>query len=327
MQSVAVRLVVEREREIEAFVPEEYWTLDADLAAQLPPEFRARLAKVDGQKADLEGRGPDPAGWSPSWTGRATSSAPVDRKERRRNPPPPFITSKLQQEAANRLRFTPKKTMTLAQRLYEGVELGDEGAVGLITYMRTDSVRLSTEAVDAARGYIGERFGEDHLPAEPNVYKTKAKQAQDAHEAIRPTSLEWTPEPVAPFFEQMGERDMYRLYELIWNRFVACQMVPAVYDQTTADIAAGAGRSSAPPAPSSSSPATWPSTARSRRRRRPGPRRRRRATPPTARREAGEGRGPAAAAAGGRDGAPPHRSSCRSSTSPSRRRASPSRRW
>jgi DNA topoisomerase I len=129
--------------------------------------------------------------------------------------------------------------MTLAQRLYEGVELGDEGAVGLITYMRTDSVRLSTEAVDAARAFIGERFGKDHLPPEPNVFKTRSKQAQDAHEAVRPTSLEWAPERVAPFFEQMGERDMHRLYELIWNRFVACQMVPAVYDQTTADVAAG----------------------------------------------------------------------------------------
>jgi DNA topoisomerase-1 len=129
--------------------------------------------------------------------------------------------------------------MTLAQRLYEGVELGDEGAVGLITYMRTDSVRLSSEAVEAARGFIAERFGADHLPESPNVYRTKQKAAQEAHEAVRPTSLEWTPERVAPFLEQIGERDMLRLYELVWNRFVACQMVPAVYDQTTADISAG----------------------------------------------------------------------------------------
>ena len=237
VQSVAVRLVVEREREIDAFVPVEYWSLDADLAARLPPEFRAKLFKVDGQKADLKDEA-QTKGLLADLDGAKYVVASVDRKERRRNAPPPFTTAKLQQEAANRLGFSPKKTMTLAQRLYEGVELGEEGAVGLITYMRTDSVRLSTEAVDAARVYIAERFGKDHLPAEPNVYKTKAKSAQEAHEAVRPTSLEWTPEKVAPFFDQMSERDMYRLYELIWNRFVACQMVPAVYDQTTADIAA-----------------------------------------------------------------------------------------
>jgi DNA topoisomerase-1 len=237
VQSVAVRLVVEREREIEAFVPEEYWTLDADLAARLPPEFTAKLSKVDGQKAALKDE----------VTARALAAEvekatfvvqSVDRKERRRNPPPPFTTAKLQQDAANRLGFTAKKTMTLAQRLYEGVELGDE-TVGLITYMRTDSVRLSTEAVDAARAFVGERYGKDHLPEAPNVYKTKAKSAQEAHEAIRPTDLAWTPERVLPYFEAIGERDMYRLYELVWSRFVACQMVPAIYDQTAADIAAG----------------------------------------------------------------------------------------
>ncbi|HVO21543.1 MAG TPA: type I DNA topoisomerase [Anaeromyxobacter sp.] len=238
VQSVAVRLVVEREREIEVFVPVEYWSLEADLAARMPPEFRAKLARVDGQKADLKDEAQTKALLA-DLEGARYLVASVDRKERKRNPPPPFTTAKLQQEAANRLGFSPKKTMTLAQRLYEGVELGEEGAVGLITYMRTDSVRLSTEAVDAARAYIGERFGRDHLPADPNVYKTKSKQAQEAHEAVRPTSLEWTPERVAPFFDQMGERDMYRLYELIWNRFVACQMVPAVYDQTVADVAAG----------------------------------------------------------------------------------------
>jgi DNA topoisomerase I len=238
VQSVAVRLIVEREREIEAFVPVEYWTLEAELAAKLPPEFRARLSKVDGQKAELKD-GATTHALVKDLDGATYVVASVDKKERRRNAPPPFTTAKLQQEAANRLGFTAKKTMTLAQKLYEGIELGDEGAVGLITYMRTDSVRLSTEAVDAARAYIAERYGKDHLPAEPNVYKTKAKAAQEAHEAVRPTSLEWTPERVAPFFEQMNERDMFRLYELIWNRFVACQMVPAVYDQTAADITAG----------------------------------------------------------------------------------------
>jgi DNA topoisomerase-1 len=238
VQSVAVRLVVEREREIEAFRAEEYWTLEAQLAASLPPEFRARLWKVDGEKADLKDEATT-RGLVAEIEKASFTVSTVDRKERRRNAPPPFTTAKLQQDAANRLGFTAKKTMTLAQRLYEGVELGEEGAVGLITYMRTDSVRLSTEAVDAARAFVSERFGKDHLPAEPNVFKTKAKSAQEAHEAIRPTSLEWTPERVAPFFEQIGERDMFRLYELIWNRFVACQMVPAVYDQTAADIAAG----------------------------------------------------------------------------------------
>ncbi|ACG74017.1 DNA topoisomerase I [Anaeromyxobacter sp. K] len=238
VQSVAVRLVVEREREIEAFVPVEYWSLDADLAAQVPPDFRAKIFKVDGQKADLK-QGEETQALVKDLEGARYVVASVDRKERKRNPPPPFTTAKLQQEAANRLGFSPKKTMTLAQKLYEGVELGDEGAIGLITYMRTDSVRLATEAVDAVRAHIQQAYGTDHLPEQANVYKTKAKAAQEAHEAVRPTSMDWTPDRVAPFFDQMGERDMYRLYELIWNRFVACQMVPAIYDQTSADIAAG----------------------------------------------------------------------------------------
>jgi len=238
VQSVAVRLVVDREREIEAFRPEEYWTVEAELAAALPPEFRARLVKFAGQKAELKEEGATRALVS-EIEREPFRVAAVEKRERRRNPPPPFTTAKLQQEAANRLGFTTRKTMTLAQRLYEGVELGDEGAVGLITYMRTDSVRLSTEAVDAVRGHIVARYGEDYLPKEPNFFKTKQKAAQEAHEAVRPTSVEWTPERVEPHFEAMGERDMFRLYQLIWNRFVACQMVPAVYDQTTADIVAG----------------------------------------------------------------------------------------
>jgi DNA topoisomerase I len=233
VQSVAVRLVVEREREIKAFVPVEYWTLEAELEGKSPPSFRARLAKLDGKKAEV----PD----------RATADAlleelrkadyrvaTVERRERRRNAPAPFITSKLQQEAANRLHFTAKKTMTLAQRLYEGIELGEEGQTALITYMRTDSVRLSDDAVKDAREYIAETYGKEALPDEPVVYKTR-KSAQDAHEAIRPVSMEWTPDRVRPFLEP----DMARLYELIWNRFVACQMKPAVYDQTTVEISAG----------------------------------------------------------------------------------------
>jgi DNA topoisomerase-1 len=244
VQSVAVRLVVEREQEIAAFVAVEYWSIEADLKAALPPEFRSKLIKLDGEKAQL----PDGDTAKPLVDELKTAGytvLEVQRKERRRNAPPPFITSKLQQDAANRLGFTAKKTMTLAQRLYEGVELGDEGQTALITYMRTDSVRLSPEAIGAAREYVTGRWGKDYLPAEPVQFKTK-KSAQDAHEAIRPTSLEYPPERVQPHLE----RDMYRLYELIWNRFVACQMVPAVFDQTTADIAAapeGSGLNGQPP--------------------------------------------------------------------------------
>jgi DNA topoisomerase I len=234
VQSVAVRLVVEREEEIQAFVPQEYWTLDAVLAARLPPEFDARLVRVGGKKAELRDEQQTRSLVADLEKARWQVET-VEQRERRRNAPAPYITSKLQQDAANRLHFTAKKTMVLAQRLYEGVELGDEGAVGLITYMRTDSTRLSQDAVAEVRSHIGEVFGKEYLPEEPNAYKTKSS-AQDAHEAIRPTSLAFPPEKVKPFLE----RDMLRLYKLIWDRFVACQMTPAVYDQTTADIAAGA---------------------------------------------------------------------------------------
>ena len=233
VQSVAVRLVVEREEEIAKFVPVEYWSIEADLRAALPPQFRAKLIRLDGEKAEI------PTGdiARPLVEQRRREKfvvIEVTKKERRRNAPPPFITSKLQQDAANRLGFTAKKTMTLAQRLYEGVELGDEGQTALITYMRTDSVRLSPDAVAGARAYVAQRWGKDYIPAEPVQFKTK-KSAQDAHEAIRPTALEYPPERVKPYLE----KDMFRLYELIWNRFIACQMVPAVFDQTTADIKAG----------------------------------------------------------------------------------------
>src|SRR5262249_35656206 len=171
--------------------------------------------------------------------------ASVERKERRKNPPPPFITSKLQQEASSKLRFSPKRTMGLAQRLYEGVEMGDEGPIGLITYMRTDSTRISDDALGEVRAYVGEKYGATFLPAEPVVYKTK-KGAQDAHEAIRPTGLKQGPETVRALWgggrgggrDERESEDLLRLYPLIWNRFVACQMVPAVFDQTTIDIAA-----------------------------------------------------------------------------------------
>jgi DNA topoisomerase-1 len=233
VQSVAVRLIVEREREIKAFVPVEYWTLEAELEGKSPPPFRARLAKLDGKKAEVADRATADALLDELRKADYRVST-VERRERRRNAPAPFITSKLQQEAANRLHFTAKKTMTLAQRLYEGVELGDEGQTALITYMRTDSVRLSDDAVKSARAFIADTYGKDALPDEPMVYKSR-KSAQDAHEAIRPVSMEWTPDRVRPFLEP----DMARLYELIWNRFVACQMKPAVYDQTTVEISAG----------------------------------------------------------------------------------------
>jgi DNA topoisomerase-1 len=233
VQSVAVRLVVEREAEIAAFNPVEYWSIEADLRAALPPQFRSKLIKIDGEKAELP-NGDVAKPLVDELKAEPFIVATVDKKERRRNAPPPFITSKLQQEAANRLHFSAKKTMTLAQRLYEGVELGEEGQTALITYMRTDSVRLSPDFIVAARDVIAQRYGKEYLPEAPVQFKTK-KSAQDAHEAIRPTSLEYPPERVMPFLE----KDMFRLYELIWNRFVACQMVPAVFDQTTADIAAG----------------------------------------------------------------------------------------
>src|SRR6202171_6438158 len=235
VQSVAVRLVVEREEEIAKFIPVEYWSIEADLRAALPPQFRSKLIKLDGQKIELPSAGVTTPLVS-ELREKPFVVAEVTRKERRRNAPPPFITSKLQQDAANRLGFTAKKTMTLAQRLYEGVELGDDGQTALITYMRTDSVRLSPDAVAGAREYVAGRWGKEYLPAGPVQFKTKTS-AQDAHEAIRPTSLEHPPEKVKPFLE----RDVFRLYELIWNRFIACQMVPAVFDPTTADILAGRG--------------------------------------------------------------------------------------
>jgi DNA topoisomerase-1 len=245
VQSVAVRLVVEREAEIAAFRPQEYWTVEAQVEGGSPPPFTAKVAKLDGKKVEMvhEGQAQEVVGIIQA---AALRVAGVERKERRKNPPPPFITSKLQQEASSKLRFSPKRTMGLAQRLYEGVEMGDEGPVGLITYMRTDSTRLSDDAVTEARAYIADKYGATLLPAEPVVYKTK-KSAQDAHEAIRPTSLKYDPEMVRATWaagkgggrDERESEDLLRLYTLIWNRFVACQMVPAVFDQTSIEIDAG----------------------------------------------------------------------------------------
>jgi DNA topoisomerase-1 len=244
VQSVAVRLVVDREAEIKAFRPEEYWTISAQVEGSVPPPFAARVVRLDGEKAVLshEGQASEVVALLSQATLRV---ATVERKERRKNPPPPFITSRLQQEASSKLRFSPKRTMSLAQRLYEGVELGDEGPTGLITYMRTDSTRLSEDAVKDVRTWIVDRYGEASRPAEPNVFKSK-KSAQDAHEAIRPTSTQYDPETVRGLLSQTASArdareagDLLRLYTLIWNRFVACQMTPAVFDQTVIEIDAG----------------------------------------------------------------------------------------
>jgi DNA topoisomerase-1 len=230
VQTVAVRLIVEREREIRAFQKEEYWTIDVSLNAKKPPVLTARLNKRNeetlkvGDEASANGIVDDLAGAS-----YVVQS--VTTREKRRNPVPPFITSTLQQESSRKLRFSVKRTMMLAQGLYEGKELGKEGAVGLITYMRTDSTRVSDDALAEVRSMVAERYGQNYLPASPNIYKTK-KDAQDAHEAIRPTSVLHTPESLEKYLAE----DELKLYRLIWMRFVASQMMPAVFDQTTIDI-------------------------------------------------------------------------------------------
>ena len=238
VQSVAVRMLCDRENEIAAFIPEEYWTVDCDCSAAAPPPFVAKIHRWDGDKAEPKTEA-EATEIADELRAGSPKVATVEKKERRRRPQPPFITSKLQQEAARKIRFTAKKTMALAQRLYEGVEVGEEGPLGLITYMRTDSVRLSDDALTAAREHIGKRYGNDYLPDKPIVYKT-SKKAQDAHEAIRPTTMDITPDVLKQALKGQPEAsDLVKLYTLIWNRFVACQMAPAVYDQTTVDIACG----------------------------------------------------------------------------------------
>jgi DNA topoisomerase-1 len=233
VQTVALRLIADREAEIKAFVPVEYWTIHALLAAALPPSFEAKLTKLKGEEIEIHTRADADAVVSATEHAQWQVSS-VTQKEKRRNPPPPFTTSKLQQAAYNRLRYTAKRTMALAQRLYEGVEMGQEGPVALITYMRTDSVRVSNDAIEEVRNVIGSNFGATYLPEKPNFYKSK-KDAQDAHEAIRPTDPSKTPAEVKAYLSE----DLFKLYQLIWQRFVASQMVPAIFDQTTIDIAAG----------------------------------------------------------------------------------------
>ena len=233
VQTVALRLIVEREREVRAFVPKEYWTIHALLEAAELPQFEAKLVKQKGENLEISSEAEAQRVVAAVERARWQVAA-VAQKEKRRYAPPPFTTSKLQQAAYNRLRYTAKRTMMLAQRLYEGVELGEEGSVGLITYMRTDSVRVSADALTQVRDLISSSYGVNYLPEKPNFYKSK-KDAQEAHEAIRPTDAARTPEQVRAYLDD----DLFKLYQLIWQRFVASQMLPAVFDQTTIDISAG----------------------------------------------------------------------------------------
>jgi DNA topoisomerase I len=238
VQTVALRLIVDREREIKAFEKKEYWTIDAHLAANKPPAFDARFLGKGEEKIEI------PSGEEAEKIRGAVEKADwvvrsAEKKERRRNTPPPFTTSKLQQDASRKLRFSVKRTMMIAQRLYEGIELGEEGSVGLITYMRTDSTRVSQEAIAEVREYITNEYGANYLPQSANTYKEK-KEAQAAHEAIRPTSAMRHPEQVKQYLQE----DENKVYKLIWQRFVASQMNPAVFDQTTVDIDARAGAES-----------------------------------------------------------------------------------
>lgn len=233
VQSVALRLIVDREREIRAFDSQEYWTIEALLAAGEPPEFRTRLFRVSGEKVEIRTEA-EAQTLLHELEHQRFQVKEVTTRERRRHPVPPFTTSKLQQEAVRKLRMTARRAMAVAQQLYEGIELGEEGAVGLITYMRTDSTRVSTEAVEEVRRYIAERFGAEYVPERPPVYKS-AKAAQEAHEAVRPTSASRDPAAVARYLS----KDQLGLYTLIWNRFVASQMPSALFDVTTVDVEAG----------------------------------------------------------------------------------------
>jgi DNA topoisomerase-1 len=233
VQSVAVRIICEREREIQDFVSEEYWSLTATLKGQESPvSFDAKLSKWKGKKVKMANE-QEALAIKQTLEGTSYTVSKVTRQEKQRHPFPPFITSRLQQEAYRKLSFYAQKTMRVAQKLYEGMELGEMGSVGLITYMRTDSPRVANEAIRQVRDWIKDRFGESYLPPKPNVYKSR-KGAQDAHEAIRPTSMELTPEKVKAYLD----KEQWVLYKLIWDRFVASQMASAVFQQTTIEIKA-----------------------------------------------------------------------------------------
>ncbi len=234
VQSVALRLVVDREREIDAFVPQEYWTIEVPFDTEQDERFTSSLHSVGGRKIEIGSE--DEAGRHVEAIRAAGSYAvsAVRRREQKQNPPRPFITSTLQQEAARKLGFSARRAMVVAQQLYEGVELGPEGQVGLITYMRTDSVHLAPSAVQEIRSAIKDRYGEQYLPSKPRVYRSK-KGAQEAHEAIRPTHAARHPDDIQRFLEP----DQLKLYRLIWERTIACQMTEALFDATSVDIAAG----------------------------------------------------------------------------------------
>ena len=238
VQTVALRLIVEREREVKAFEKKEYWTIDAHLYGGKPPAFDARFVGRGDEKTEVpneeESKKITSALEHAQWSVRN-----IEKKERRRSPAPPFTTSKLQQDGSRKLRFSVKRVMMIAQRLYEGVELGDEGSVGLITYMRTDSVQVSPDALTEVRELVGATYGKDFLPDQPNVYKSR-KAAQEAHEAIRPSSVARHPDEIKKYLQE----DEYKVYKLIWQRFVASQMTPAVFDQTSIDIEAKAASES-----------------------------------------------------------------------------------
>ena len=234
VQSVATRMVDDRDREIEAFQPEEYWTLDANLLGsdvkKIP--FAARYHGKDGKKAELKSAAEVDAVVQET-ENEVFFVKSVKRSDKQRSPSPPFTTSTMQQEASRKLSMTPRRTMAIAQQLYEGIDIEGEGTVGLITYMRTDSLRISEEAIASAREFIQGRYGKEYTPAQPHRYKAKAS-AQDAHEAIRPSNVHWTPEMLKK--DLTGEQ--YRLYRLVWSRFVACQMSNAVYDSVAVEVEA-----------------------------------------------------------------------------------------
>ncbi|NTW04680.1 MAG: type I DNA topoisomerase [Peptococcaceae bacterium] len=233
VQSVAVRLIVDREEEIDAFIPKEYWTLIAQLATKKGSEFEAKLYKVGSVKAEIPNKEKMDSILN-NLKGKEYFIEKISRKEKLRQPPVPFITSSLQQEAYRKLNFTAKKTMMIAQQIYEGIDLGKEGPVGLVTYIRTDSTRVSDSARQEALELIEQRFGKDYLSAKARVNKSKTK-IQDAHEAIRPATVVKDPDSIKAFLS----KDQFKLYKLIWERFIASQMSPAVMDTTTVDISAG----------------------------------------------------------------------------------------
>ncbi|MGK9475907.1 type I DNA topoisomerase [Melioribacter sp. OK-6-Me] len=253
VQSVALRLICEREEEIDKFISTEYWSIIAVFKTDRGEEFSAKLFEIEGRQLKIQ---PKPEMTDKEWeeflkknfainsreiadkiiseikSVKEFKISEINKRQTKRNPSPPFITSTLQVEASKRLRFRPRRTMMLAQQLYEGVSIGDEGLTGLITYMRTDSTRMSDEILNDARHYIRTQYGDEYLPDSPRTYLSKNKNVQDAHEAIRPTSLKYTPEYVKPYLDS----SQYKLYELIWNRFIASQMEPAVFENTTVSV-------------------------------------------------------------------------------------------